>query len=142
MRRLASLLFAVGVAACHPAKRPVRPLPPISAPVYAAYMQGKLAGYRGDINRPVRQLAYAAGIEVARDIHLIAGDPAAVALLSDWEVPELPLKGGDIVARGVAAGPEVARILKAIEADWVAEDFPGAARVAELVDQKIGRTSD
>ena len=101
-----------------------------------------LAGYRGDINRPVRQLAYAAGIEVARDIHLIAGDPAAVALLSDWEVPELPLKGGDIVARGVAAGPEVARILKAIEADWVAEDFPGAARVAELVDQKIGRTSD
>ena len=57
-------------------------------------------------------------------------------------VPPLPLKGGDIVARGIAAGPEVARILKAVEAEWVAEDFPGASRVVELVDQKIGRTSD
>ena len=67
---------------------------------------------------------------------------AAIEALSGWAVPQLPLKGGDIVARGVAAGPEVARILKAVEAQWVAEDFPGAPRVAELVDQKIGRTSD
>src|SRR3546814_9054354 len=42
-----------------------------------------------------------------------------------------------IFARGVAAGPEVARILKAVEAQWVAEDFPGAPRVA----QQIGRAS-
>ena len=63
-------------------------------------------------------------------------------MLAGWQVPALPLKGGDIVARGIAAGPEVARILKAVETAWVAEDFPGAARVAELVDQKIGRTSD
>ena len=62
--------------------------------------------------------------------------------MAGWTVPQLPLKGGDIVARGVAAGPEVARILKAVEAQWVAEDFPDAARVARLVDQKIGRTSD
>ena len=54
----------------------------------------------------------------------------------------MPLKGGDIVARGIAVGPEVARILKAVEPEWVAEDFPDAARVAQLVDQKIGRTSD
>ena len=51
-------------------------------------------------------------------------------------------QGGDIVARGIAVGPEVARILKAVEPEWVAEDFPDAARVAQLVDQKIGRTSD
>ncbi|WP_447750633.1 CCA tRNA nucleotidyltransferase [Sphingopyxis fribergensis] len=101
-----------------------------------------LARCRGDIARPARQLAHAIGIEAARDVHLLAGDPAAARDLEGWQVPMLPVKGGDIVARGIAAGPDVARILKAVEAAWVAEDFPGAARVAELVDQKIGRTSD
>jgi len=101
-----------------------------------------LGGHRCETARPVRQLAYAIGLDAARDARLLAGDPAAVDALANWEIPELPLKGGDIVARGIAAGPEVARILKAVEAEWVAEDFPGAARVAELIDQKIGRASD
>lgn len=101
-----------------------------------------IAGHRGDTARPVRQLAYSIGIEAARDVHLIAGDAAGARDLVGWEVPVLPIRGGDIVARGIAVGPEVARILKAVEAAWVAEDFPGSARIAELVDQKIGRTSD
>jgi len=105
-----------------------------------------LGGRRADTARPVRQLAHAIGVDAARDVHLLADDTAsakaAVAALSGWTVPEMPLKGGDIVARGIAAGPEVARILKAVEAEWVAEDFPDATRVAQLVDQKIGRTSD
>lgn len=105
-----------------------------------------VGGHRTDIERPARQLAHRVGIDAARDVHLIALDAAAakaaVETLADWTVPEMPLKGGDIVARGVAVGPEVARILKAVEAEWVAEDFPGAARVAQLVDQKIGRVSD
>ncbi|MDO9367999.1 MAG: CCA tRNA nucleotidyltransferase [Sphingopyxis sp.] len=101
-----------------------------------------LAEHRDDTARPARQLAHGIGIDAARDVHLIAGDPAAIGELAGWHVPLLPLKGGDIVARGVAVGPEVARILKAVEAEWVAEDFPDARRVADLVDQKIGRTSD
>ena len=105
-----------------------------------------LGGSRADNARPVRQLAHTIGVDAARDVHLLANDTAsakaAVAALSGWTVPEMPLKGGDIVARGIAVGPEVARILKAVEAEWVAEDFPDAARVAQLVDQKIGRTSD
>ena len=105
-----------------------------------------LGGGRGNAARPVRHLAYAIGVEAARDIYLLAGDRRsatdAANMLSGWSVPPLPLKGGDIVARGIAAGPEVAHILKAVEAQWIAEDFPGAARVAELVNQKIGRTSD
>ncbi|NIJ38063.1 poly(A) polymerase [Sphingopyxis panaciterrae] len=107
---------------------------------------GALAAHRGDGPRPARQLAHAIGIDAARDVYLLAGDgataTAALQALAGWEVPVLPLKGGDIVARGVAVGPEVARLLKAVEAAWVAEDFPGASRVADLVDQKIGRTSD
>ncbi len=92
--------------------------------------------------RAVRQLAYEFSADVARDIHLLYGDTSsarvAVEQLLGWEPPVLPLKGGDIVARGIAAGPEVARILKTVEAAWVREDFPDAARVAALLDQNIG----
>jgi poly(A) polymerase len=101
-----------------------------------------VAAHRADTGRPVRQLAHGIGVDPARDVHLLSADPAMVESLADWAVPQLPVKGGDIIARGVSAGPEVARILRAVEAAWVAEDFPGAARVGELVDQMIGCTSD
>ncbi|MEG6510211.1 CCA tRNA nucleotidyltransferase [Methyloligella sp. 2.7D] len=48
---------------------------------------------------------------------------ALLALPARWEVPEFPLKGEDIVALGVAAGPEVGRILGAVEAAWIEDDF-------------------
>ena len=100
-----------------------------------------VAGHRGDTARPARQLAHAIGVEVARDVHLLSSDGALAALraLEGWDVPSLPVKGGDVIARGVTAGPDVARILKAVEAAWVAEDFPGAVRVGQLVDQAIGQ---
>ena len=39
---------------------------------------------------------------------------------------------GEIVSRGVAAGPEVARILRAVEDRWIAEGFPPRERVEAL----------
>ena len=105
-----------------------------------------LAGHRAAALSPPRRLAHEIGVEASADVYLLAADSSAASeasrSLSQWSVPDLPLKGGDIIARGVTAGPEVARLLKAIEAEWVAEDFPGVARVAELLDQKIGRLSD
>ena len=82
-----------------------------------------------------RALAYRLGRAEAIDALLLAGRP--VAALEGWEAPTFPLKGGAIVARGVAAGPEVARILQAVEARWIAEDFPDEARVAQLLDQQL-----
>ena len=52
-----------------------------------------------------RSLAYRHGREQALDQLLIAGADASA--LTDWEIPQLPLKGGEVVARGVTAGPEV-----------------------------------
>jgi poly(A) polymerase len=43
-----------------------------------------------------------------------------------------------IVARGVGKGPDVARILRAVEARWIAEGFPDAARVGALLDAELG----
>lgn len=87
-----------------------------------------------------RALAYALGSEAAIDRALLAGDATAtLKALGGWAVPRLPIGGGDIVARGVAAGPDVARILKAVEAQWVAEGFPDSARVWAILGEKLPR---
>ena len=87
-----------------------------------------------DADNP-RALAYAEGIGCAIDRLLLVG--ANIAPLRDWEVPQLPLKGGQIVARGVGAGPEVARVLRAVETRWIAEGFPDVARVEMLLDEEL-----
>ena len=83
-----------------------------------------------------RALAYRLGREEALDRLLIAG--ADIFALAGWDIPQFPLKGGEIVARGVRAGPEVARILQAVEARWVAEGFPGRERVLALLGEELG----
>ncbi len=78
-----------------------------------------------------RALAYAEGSECAVGRLLLAGnDPRP---LRAWDVPDLPLKGGEIVARGLA-GPEVSKTLRQVEARWIAEGFPDRARVLQLLD--------
>jgi poly(A) polymerase len=88
----------------------------------------------GQCDHP-RGLAYRIGIEEARDRLLLAGAP--VSALDGWEIPTLPLKGGQIVARGISAGPEVARLLRAIEARWIDEEFPDEKRVLEMLDEAL-----
>ena len=84
-----------------------------------------------------RALAYETGVECAVDRLLLGhGDASEIA---GWEPPALPLKGGEIVARGVTAGPEVARLLRTVERSWVGEGFPDRARVLELLDSELAR---
>ena len=83
-----------------------------------------------------RPLAYRLGREAALDRLLIGG--ISPAPLADWTIPRFPLKGGMVVARGVSAGPEVARILCAVEARWIAEKFPDEARVLALLTEELG----
>ncbi len=80
-----------------------------------------------------RTLAYRLGMEQALDRLLLTGTDTAP--LKGWTIPTFPLKGGQIVARGVAAGPEVARILRTVEDRWVAEGFPPEDVVARLLDE-------
>lgn len=86
-----------------------------------------------------RPLAYKIGREAALDRLLITG--GNIAPLAGWDIPQFPLKGGMIVARGITAGPEVARILRAVEAQWVAESFPDEARVMALLDAELAGRS-
>ncbi len=82
-----------------------------------------------------RALAYREGLPCTRDRLLLAGN--SIGEFEDWEVPHFPLKGGQIIARGVDAGPEVARIMQAIEQRWVEEGFPGPERIDALLEAEL-----
>jgi len=57
--------------------------------------------------------------------------PALIAEAARFMPPAFPLKGADVIAAGVAEGPEVGRILASLEEEWIAEDFK--ANRAELL---------
>ncbi|MCW3849593.1 CCA tRNA nucleotidyltransferase [Sphingomonas sp. LB-2] len=85
-----------------------------------------------------KALGFRIGTEQATDVLLLsARDLGDVRDLRDWEPPQLPIGGGAIVARGVKAGPDVARLLGVVRDRWVAEGFPGAARVEQLADAAV-----
>ena len=88
------------------------------------------AGRSGEEAEP-RAMAYRLGRDAALDRLLLAG--ASTAPLLGWDVPVFPLKGGEIVARGIKAGPEVARMLRLVEDRWIAAGFPDAAAVDGLL---------
>jgi poly(A) polymerase len=77
---------------------------------------------------------YAEGAAAYRDRVLVAwvrsGDApdsqpwcTRLALPERWQPPRFPLGGGDVMALGVAAGPRVGELLRAVEAWWIAGDF-------------------
>lgn len=86
-----------------------------------------------------RALAYRLTLPLAIDRLLLAGGDARV--LERWSVPVFPLKGGAIVARGITAGPAVARTLQAVEARWVAEGFPDSARLEAILTEELARAA-
>ncbi|MBB4859838.1 poly(A) polymerase [Novosphingobium chloroacetimidivorans] len=128
LRRLAALLPAEPALAEHVAAR-FR----LSA---AQKKRIVTAAARTDAMENPRALAYRLGRAEAIDRLLLAG--ASAAPLEGWDVPQFPLKGGEIVARGIKAGPEVASTLRAVEERWVAEGFPARGRVLEMLDEVFG----
>jgi poly(A) polymerase len=49
---------------------------------------------------------------------------ALSALPARWSAPALPIKAGELIARGVPHGPAVGVALRAAEEAWIAADFP------------------
>ncbi len=82
-----------------------------------------------------RALAYRHGMECTTDRLLIAG--TSIDAIKGWEIPRFPLKGGEIVARGVSAGPEVAGILQRIEDRWIAAGFPDSDAVERFLNDEM-----
>lgn len=87
----------------------------------------------------IRAIAYRTSTDCARDVIMLYADdaelPQCLSKLHEWAIPEMTLKGGDLIGLGLTAGPLVAKTLRAVEAQWIAEDFPSLARQNEIARQ-------
>lgn len=104
-----------------------------------AHLVANSAHMASDLDTPAL-IAYRETLPVAIDRVLLEGGDARELL--EWQVPEFPLKGRDVIARGVTAGPDVARILRLVESAWIEEGFPGRARALELLEQYLSQRGD
>jgi poly(A) polymerase len=95
------------------------------------------AGRSSDDDTAPRELAYWITATHAVD-RLLLGKGDATTLLG-WTPPKFPLSGGAIVARGIKAGPDVARLLQEVERQWVAERFPDMSRAEAIADTVVSR---
>jgi len=98
----------------------------------------------------VRRLLYRMGARRFRDRVLLswAGGPRGasqmqwrmlLSIADSWERPRFPITGRDAMAAGVPEGPDVGRILEALEAWWLAEDFiPDETQLREKLKSLIG----
>lgn len=88
-----------------------------------------------------RALAYRLGVTGAIDrllLHLPFDEAQyGIARLKNWEPPRFPLSGGNLVKMGIVKGPEVARLLRLIENQWVSEGFAIPARLAEITKTQV-----
>lgn len=85
--------------------------------------------------RLARAYLYRFGVAAFRDGVLLAwadstGAPddadwtSRFRLPERWPVPELPVRGADLIEKGLAQGPAIGRIVRAFEEWWIANDFP------------------
>ncbi|QDZ07809.1 CCA tRNA nucleotidyltransferase [Sphingomonas panacisoli] len=91
-----------------------------------------------------KELRYRLGAVGAHDQILLADltEGAVDRMLAEidaWTVPTFPMSGGQLVAKGLTAGPDVARTLHKIEDRWIAEGFPDADRVAAIADDEVAQ---
>lgn len=79
----------------------------------------------------VKKLVYRSGNDMARSLLLLAAAksgnkeklPPLYQTATAFRPPRFPLKGEDVLAAGTPAGPDVGKVLAAIEDWWVNEDF-------------------
>jgi poly(A) polymerase len=89
-----------------------------------------------DLDPSPQALGYRSGPDCAVDRLLLAGRTDDAAAIVSWKPPRLPVKGGDLIRRGLPEGPAVARALRRIEDEWVRAGFPSG----EALDAIVSRT--
>jgi poly(A) polymerase len=90
-----------------------------------------------DLGLGIKPLAYRIGVASAVDRLLLASLPGEAAEIGRWTPPRLPIGGGQLIARGVPEGPDVARTMRRIEDEWEKKGFPQGADFDRLVDRLL-----
>lgn len=88
---------------------------------------------QAELGTSPRALAYRVGLDCALDRLLLAGAITAAASIRSWDVPRLPIGGGELIRRGLVEGPVVAKTLRAIDRAWAEQGFPEGAEFEALV---------
>ena len=143
LRRLAALVAVDRAGATALAKRLRLPndqrarLEALAAPAWPLDLGGG--------EKRQRRALYRLGRAAYRDLALLSGDaaraPRLLALADTLAIPIFPLRGGDVAALGVPAGPAIGEWLAAIEAWWEEEEYAPdkAACLAELTKRLAAR---
>jgi poly(A) polymerase len=95
-------------------------------------------------SKAARAYSYRHSPAIATDIFLLYGRDddwqRGVEALDNWQPPEFPVKGGELVSLGLPVGPLVAETLKRVEQQWIDEGFPDIARANAIADQLVAET--
>ncbi len=79
------------------------------------------------LRRLRRRLSKEAMVDLALVLWAESGNEepsaAAVEIALTWTPPDFPLSGRDVTALGVKSGPDIGRLLAAVEDWWIAENF-------------------
>lgn len=133
IRRLAALIDTDGAGAEAVARRlkmsraQIRRLSRLKAPAWQATPEASEAELRGVASRlGAEEVIDLALLEWSHRLIITPRLPKAeteawqklLALVAAWEPIDLPIKGGDIVALGIAPGPRVSELLRDVEAWW------------------------
>ena len=90
-----------------------------------------------DLDANPNALAYYVGRTCAIDRLLLAGRTREAANAANWQVPALPIGGGELIKRGLEPGPVVAKTLRAVERTWVESGFPDNAELERIIAQAL-----
>lgn len=86
-------------------------------------------------------LAWRQGVEQTRRIAMLAETDdhlmATLRCLENFRPPQFAIKGRDVIAAGIAPGPQVSRTLRACEQAWIEAGFPDEAKQRALLDQIV-----
>ena len=142
--RLAALVAAEHAAGIAPdaARRLAALLPadPVAAASVAARLRlskrlaARLVSAAETALDDLHPLAYRIGSAQAIDRVLLHGTAGpGLKALETWQRPRLPIGGGDLIAMGLSAGPEVAATLRAIEEEWIGAGFPADKKAVRAI---------
>ncbi|MCC3244050.1 CCA tRNA nucleotidyltransferase [Methylocystis sp. WRRC1] len=113
-----------------------------------------LAALHG-IERPppvshLREMLFICGARAAADALALAFAESAAApddpqwleaakYLDETPAPAFPIRGADLIARGVAPGRELGAVLKSLQAQWIRAGFPRDPQaVMQLLEEAVG----
>ncbi|MFN3700259.1 MAG: CCA tRNA nucleotidyltransferase [Alphaproteobacteria bacterium] len=82
--------------------------------------------------RTVRRVLYRCGrmaaaqvlmISLAQDRVMNGYVPKALEIIQNWDIPDCPVSGEDMIKAGIPSGPQIGDILERLEQHWIESDF-------------------